>query len=448
MTLPMFRRNLIDELKLWASRPGHKPLVLRGARQVGKSTLVDEFSREYDVYLKLNLENRAHADIFRQGKTVQEMLPLIYYVNQAERTPCKTLLFIDEIQACPEAVAILRYFYEEIRDIDVIAAGSLLESLMDRHISFPVGRVEYKAVRPCSFVEYLGATGQCQIRDALLSGEDLSGLHSMLHREFERFAVIGGMPEIVADYAEHNDIVSLGHIYESLLTGYRDDVEKYASNENHRNLIRHILNAGWWEAGTRITFEKFGHSAYRSRDISEAFKTLSKTMLLELVYPTVSTTLPIVPSLRFAPKLLWLDTGIVNYASGMQRPLLMDGDISRVNNGRIVEHIVGQELVSRDSRFSASRSFWVGGSGSTAEVDYVIRYGDMVLPIEVKSGINSKLKSLHVFMDKSPYDVAVRFWPKPERLDVVKTDRGKPYRLISLPYYYAGTLSKVVDRII
>ena len=149
-----------------------------------------------------------------------------------------------------------------------------------------------------------------------------------------------------------------------------------------------------------------------------------------------------------APKLLWMDVGLVNYVGQVRASLLQTEDISSVWSGRIAEQVVGQELISGDSRFSSFRSFYVGGSGSSAEVDFVIRHDDMVVPVEVKSGINSKLKSLHSFMDKSPYDVAVRFWPKEERSDVVKTDKGRPYRLISLPYYYAGVLDKVLTRIL
>ena len=151
--------------------------------------MVDRFGQEYDVYLKLNLELSAHSDLFRHGRSVHEIMPLIYYLNRKERIPGKTLLFIDEIQSCPEAVAALRYFHEEMPDIDVIAAGSLLESLIDKHISFPVGRVEYKAVRPCSFLEYLEATGQKSIKKALASGEDLSGIHNSIESEFKTFSL-------------------------------------------------------------------------------------------------------------------------------------------------------------------------------------------------------------------------------------------------------------------
>ena len=127
---------------------------------------------------------------------------------------------------------------------------------------------------------------------------------------------------------------------------------------------------------------------------------------------------------------------------------LSSTDINEIWNGRIAEHIIGQELIGNDSRFSSTRAFWTGGSKSTAEVDFVIQYRDMELPVEVKSGNNSKLKSLHVFMDKAPHDIAVRFWHNPARTDTVKTDKGKQYRLISLPFYYAGVLDKVLDRIL
>ena len=182
--------------------------------------------------------------------------------------------------------------------------------------------------------------------------------------------------------------------------------------------------------------------------MSAAFKILSKTMLLELVYPTVSTKLPIMPSFGFSPKLLWFDSGIVNYAGKTQDALISSTDINEIWNGRIAEHIIGQELIGNDSRFSSTRAFWTGGSKSTAEVDFVIQYRDMELPVEVKSGNYSKLKSLHVFMDKAPHDIAVRFWHNPSRTDTVKTDKGKQYRLISLPFYYAGVLDKVLDRIL
>ena len=153
----MFSRNIISDLQEWSQRKKRKPLVLRGARQTGKTTLVDEFGQNFAIYLKLNLEEPEHIHLFKTYKNMDTLLTGIYLVNGAERKDLPTLLFIDEIQNSPRAVPLLRYFYEKTPWLYVIAAGSLLESLIGRQISFPVGRVEYLAVHPCSFNEFLGA---------------------------------------------------------------------------------------------------------------------------------------------------------------------------------------------------------------------------------------------------------------------------------------------------
>lgn len=440
----MFERNILTNLREWSRRPGHKPLVLRGARQVGKTTLVNQFSKEYEVYLKLNLDKDADRQLFESGMSVEELLTAIYLLNNKERKDARTLLFIDEIQNSPKAVAMLRYFYEDVSGLDVIAAGSLLESLIDKHISFPVGRVEYMALRPCSFNEFLGAVGENGLKAAQYEIAIPVPLHEETMRLFNIYVLLGGMPEIVDNYAINRDIVSLGHVYESLLTGYRDDIEKYSSTETMGNILRHILNVGWLYAAKRISFEKFGNSLYRSREMGEAFRMLEKTMLLELSYPVTSVVVPFIPELKRSPKLLWIDTGIVNYVGGLQKELVNIKDISDVWMGHIAEQIIGQELVGDDNSFSRKRYFWVNGTGSDAEVDFVIQYDDMVIPVEVKSGHNSRLRSLHSFMEKSPHDIAVRFWRKPLSIDEAVTPKGKRFRLFNIPYYYAGQVGRQI----
>lgn len=442
----MFYRNAIQELRSWAKRDNRKPLILRGARQVGKTTLVEEFAKDFKVYLKLNLEKNVDAGLFESGAEIKELLTSIYLLNNQPRSKGPTLLFIDEIQNSPKAVAQLRYFYEEAPHIHVIAAGSLLESLIDKTISFPVGRVEYMAVRPCSFNEFLGAMGETELKKYHDAATIPAGLHSKVLALFNTYTLTGGMPEIVAEYFYNRDIVSLQNIYETLLTGYRDDVEKYSTNETMRNVLRHILTVGWGYADERISFERFGNSAYRSREMGEAFRTLEKTMLLELAYPTTSAMIPLNPEPKRSPKLLWLDTGLVNYAAGLQKELFGVKDISDAWRGKIAEHIVGQELLTSDNRFSHKRYFWVrDAQGSSAEVDYVIQLGDLVIPIEVKSGNNAHLRSLHQFMEIAPHDIAVRFWANPMSIDNVETPTGKKFRLFNLPYYYAGAVSKLIN---
>jgi uncharacterized protein len=422
-------------------KTNHKPLIIRGARQVGKTTLINEFSKEFDCFLSLNLDRPEEMALFEREESAEQILTSVYLQKNQIRSKGKTLLFIDEIQNSPKAVALLRYFYEDLPELYVIAAGSLLESLMDNQISFPVGRVEYIALRPCSFAEFLDALGEKALKQALEAASIPAALHPKTMRLFNEFVLVGGMPEAVASYAANKDIVALNAIYESLLTGYREDAEKYAPGNANQQVLRYILTNGWSQAGERIRFEKFASSNYRSREMGEAFRTLEKALLLELVYPATNTHLPIQPDCKKAPKLYWLDTGLVNYVCNFQKELFQLKDISDAWKGRIAEHIVGQELLSNNQFVSAKRYFWVReAKNAQSELDFLQYYEGHVLPIEVKSGYNSKLKSLHWFMESSTENVALRFWSQPFTTDIVTTPSGKRFRLYNLPFYYACVL--------
>jgi predicted AAA+ superfamily ATPase len=256
------------------------------------------------------------------------------------------------------------------------------------------------------------------------------------------------MPEVIENYAQHKDIVALGEVYETLLTGYRDDVEKYAPKDALINPIRQIIKSGWEFAGQRITFERFAHSNYKSREMAESLRVLEKALLLELVYPTVETKLPITKDLKKKPKLIWFDTGLVNYASGIQHHIFNHENISDSWRGKVAEHIVAQEILGASFRFLEERHFWVReAKNSQAELDFLINSAEFgLIPVEVKSGDNSKLKSLHLFMENSSAKIAVRFWNNFERTDTIELPNGKSYQLLSLPFYYAGFIEKAVKK--
>lgn len=347
----MFRRTALNYLREWAQKEDRKPLVLRGARQVGKTTLVDMFAEEFDNYIYLNLEDKTIANIFASDTSFDDLLASIFFKANVRQDSQRTLIFIDEIQNEPNAVQSLRYFYEKRNDLYVIAAGSLLESLMGRYISFPVGRVEYMALRPCTFVEFLAAIGEELLAEQVEKIAVPQSLHSYTLDLFRKYMIIGGLPEVVANYAKHRDMVRLNPLFNSLLSGYRDDVEKYASKVKEQDSIRYILNYGWSFAAHRIQFAKFTNSSFKSADISNAFRTLEKTLLLELVYPQTSASFPILPDLKKSPKLLWLDTGLVNYVAGLQEELLFTTDTNELWNGDIAEHIVSQELLGATTLF-------------------------------------------------------------------------------------------------
>lgn len=444
----MFGRDIIIELRHWAEKGNRKPLVLRGARQVGKTSVINEFGREFENYLYVNLEIRELHDLFANVTNVKELLIDLFAVKGQLQREGRTLLFIDEIQNSPQAVALLRYFYEELPHIYVVAAGSLLESLIDTHISFPVGRVEYMAMHPCSFREFLSASGNDMLRRRIEENPLKSiGFHDKLIQTFNRYALIGGMPEIVAQYIEQKDIIALNDTFDSLLFGYRDDVEKYARNRTQTEVIRHILTAGWTEAASTITLGRFAGSEYRAREMGEAFATLEKAMLLELAYPVTQTELPLLPERQRAPKLLWLDSGLVNYAAGIQKEVFAAKDVLDAWRGRLAEHLVAQELLTLSHRFGQQRNFWVRQkTGASAEVDFVWQHESRLIPIEVKSGNNAHLRSLHSFVEHSQKcKLAVRVWSQPYSVNDVTTSTGRTFTLLNVPFYLVGILPLLLD---
>lgn len=443
----MFRRIALENLREWALKAERKPLVLRGARQVGKTTLVEMFAADFDHYIYLNLEEKDNAELFATDSTFDDLLAGIFFKAKLPVDSPRTLIFIDEIQTEPKAVQALRYFYEKRPDLYVIAAGSLLESLMGRHISFPVGRIEYMALHPCTFVEFLSAIGEEMLASQVEKVAVPQSLHSYTLDLYKKYMIIGGLPEVVANYAQYHDMVRLSDVFNALLSGYRDDVEKYADNRKEQDSIRYILNYGWTSAGHRIQFAKFTNSSFKSADVSNAFRTLEKTLLLELVYPLTSTSFPILPDLKKSPKLLWLDTGLVNYVAGMQEELLFTTDSDELWNGDIAEHIVAQELLGATTTFGEKRLFWVRDArNSQAEVDFVIRYKSHLLPIEVKTCANSKLRSLHLFMEESKENIALRLWNGPMTSDVITRSDGRPFTLYNIPLYYAGHLHTLMQQ--
>lgn len=341
----MFERDILASLKQWKNDTHRKPLVLRGARQVGKTTLINEFGKEFDNYLYLNLEKKEAQDIFELSLPLKDLLPFIFAHCRKIKQAGNILIFIDEIQNSAKAVSLLRYFYEELPEIHVIAAGSLLENLVDIHVSFPVGRVEYLALRPCSFREFLRATGEEAMLPVLERPEVSLAFHDRLLGLFNLYTLIGGMPEVVQIYAERRDILALNKIYETLLQGYRDDVEKYTQGRQMPDVVRFLLKEGWNMAGQTVTLGRFAGSNYNAREIGEAFRLLEKAMLTELVYPTTSTEVPAIPEQKRMPKLIWLDTGLVNYSAQVQKEIYVQKIFSMLGEG-ILQTYCGTRIIN------------------------------------------------------------------------------------------------------
>jgi len=445
MEAQVFERSIINRMNEWRNKPNRKPLILRGARQVGKTTAVKMFARQFKYSIFLNMEEPSHRMLFKESLSFEERISAVLLHGSIPKDTDDVLIFIDEIQSEPLAIATLRYFYETAPHIFVIAAGSLLEAAIDLKASFPVGRVEYLMMHPCSFNEFCIATGKTELASILQKVPSPDYAHDKAMNVFKKYMLIGGMPEAVAVYAKTQDMVSVNSVYENLLTSFIDDVEKYAKNGFIR-VVRHIIKSAFAEVGNRIKFQGFGKSTYSSKDISESFDLLEKAMLMKLVYPTSSVKIPIEPDLKKSPRLMLLDSGILHYQSGLQSELFISEDPEAVAFGKLVEHIIGVMIYSGFSSPSANLNFWAREKKqSNAEVDFVYQFKGKVIPIEVKSGAAGRLRSLHQFMDQSPHHYAVRFCNAPVSIENAVTIKGTEYKLLNLPWYLAEKLENYLE---
>lgn len=441
----MFRRSVVADLEKWRAKRNRKPLVLRGARQVGKTTAVDLFGAQFEQYISLNLELDEDRLIFEATSSISEIIDAIFFLKSKSKAK-ETLLFIDEVQNSPKAVALLRYFYEEAPHIYVIAAGSLLETVLDLSVSFPVGRVEFLVMHPVSFQEYLTAIGEEQALQMLQTIPVAPYAEEKMFTLFHVYAQVGGMPEAVKVYEETEDLGSVKEVYDNLLTSYVEDVEKYVASTKGLPIIRHVMKTAFYELAGRIKYAGFGKSNYGSKDVKEVFQLLEKAFMFSLVHPVTTSTLPLIQNLKKAPRLHILDTALSVHAMNMQKELFLADDMNSVFAGRVIEHLVGQELLALETSPNRGLNFWVREkTQSNAEVDYVIQYEGKVIPIEVKAGSSGRLRSLHQFMDSVSHDIAIRFGRAGYSVEDTKTIAGKPFRLINVPYFAVSQLYKILD---
>lgn len=445
----MIFRQIINELTTWKQSAYRKPLLIRGARQVGKTTVIHQFGKSYDEYIYLNLEKKEDASIFSNYSRFSELVDKLFFIKNARKNVRDTLVFIDEIQEIPEAINLLRYFYEDYPELHVIAAGSLLETILTEKTAMPVGRIEYRVLRPLSFYEFLRAMGEVSVIEQYEQLPMDAFAHERFMELFKTYSLIGGMPEIVSHYVDNKDLTALKPLYESLLIAYISDVEKYARNSGMVQVIRHVIMSMSNEAGSRIKFEGFGQANYGSREVGEAMRMLEKAFLLHLVYPVTNPKLPIFSNKKKSPRLQLLDTGMMNYAAGIQYEIILNEELDNTYQGRVAEHIVGQELLTLKFNALAELNFWTREKkGTVAEVDFIYQFKNLVIPVEVKSGATGRLKSLHYFMDQAPHPYAVRCYGGKLSINTLKTPAGKEFFLLNLPYYLTGQIENYIKWLI
>ncbi len=442
----LFARSIAQQLSEWKKKPNRKPLILRGARQVGKTTLVRQFGKSYRQVIFLNLEKPEDRRFFDDYSDVHTIIEAIFLSRNLSLPQKDTLLFIDEIQESPQAIHLLRYFYEELPDLPVIAAGSLLEFAMSRVSSFPVGRVEYLYLHPLNFPEYLEAIDHQAALKQLQEVPVKPFAHTTLLDLFHAYAIVGGMPEVVQTYVAQGSMVPLPSVYESIWGSYQNDVEKYARNDTERKVIRHIMDTAPLYVDQRIKFQNFGNSNYRSREVGEAMRSLDDARVIRLLYPTTDVEPPLKPDLKKSPKLQFLDTGLINHVLGIQAEMLRLQDMSQAYKGGIIPHLITQELISLSSLNDKKPHFWVREKNqASSEVDLLYSHQSHVIPVEIKSGGTGSLKSLHQFIDRANHPYAIRFYAGEFHVNRTQTRDGTPFLLMNMPYYLGTKIPDYIN---
>ena len=449
----MYRYHLAS-MQHWFRQEKHKPLVLRGARQVGKSTLVRLFCEQQRLELvELNFErNLEYAELFSSNDPKQIMATLRLLMNKALK-PFESILFLDEIQAAPNVLAALRYFYEEMPALHVVAAGSLLDfELASPVFSMPVGRISYLNLYPMSFCEFLRAVDERTLAEYIENwqpGDDLPApIHQKLMGLLRQCMAVGGMPEAVSAFSQDRDYRQSEIIKQDLLATFTDDFAKYARHQD-QELIRLVFRKAPTLIGRKVKYSEISQDVV-SASVAKALNQLTLARVVHKVIRTAANGMPLsAEENRKFFKLLFLDVGLVSSMFNVSWQVLQE-DLMMVHQGALAEQWVGQELLSsQEGHQSPSLNYWAREArSSSAEVDYVIA-GTQPVPIEVKAGKSGSLKSLHLFLKEKSSSFAVRLNADVPSLlsgeHPLPDGRTKAYRLLSLPLYMAGQVRRLLD---
>jgi predicted AAA+ superfamily ATPase len=443
------KRNIDKILTAWKNSPQRKPLVLRGARQTGKSSSIREFSKQFDLFLELNLERFEDLSFVKSCSSAKELVTALKTKHNLVDFPKDTLLFLDEVQENPDVVRWLRFFKEDYPQLAVVAAGSYMEvKLQERGFSFPVGRVTFRTLFPFSFFEFLNAVQKDVLADTLLNVvENKQVIPGPIHQQalalLRDYMLVGGMPEAVSCWLEQSSGVRVRQVHADLVQSLAEDIHKYKAASDLEYIEAAFENLKF-HYGKRFKYENFA-PGYKSQIMKTALTKLEAAMLVTRVWPTSSLKLPIQIRPKSAPKLLPLDIGIALYTMGSGFDELRTQPIDQLLNGRVAEFLVGQLLRSAQSNPMGPLHFWVSESSkNSAEVDFLLQGPQGLVPIEVKSGATGSLKSLHQFLWRSGLQTGYRFYSgncSDDQLNVQMQDGNLNYRLISWPLYLAEKIN-------
>jgi uncharacterized protein len=403
------KRTLLDNLFVWKNGTSRKPLILQGARQVGKTWLMREFGRlAYEQVVYLNFEQNARLkNLFVQDFEISRILTVLSIESGIRLSPENTLILFDEIQVAERGITALKYFYETAPEWHIIAAGSLLGVSLQPGTTFPVGKVDFMRLYPLSFFEFLDSMGQSLLAEQIQAHNwsVVNDYHEHLVTLVRLYYYVGGMPEVVAAYALNKDLQQVRQLQLNILAGYENDVAKYAPT----NVVPRIRMV-WQTLLSQIAKEnkKYIYAQIkpgaRAKDFEDAINWLKDAGLITKVHEVTKPELPLKAYANFDTfKLFMLDIGLLNAQAELDAKILLEKNrVLTEYKGALTEQFVFQQLTPHFDLF-----YWTAPR-ATAEIDFLLQYSNRPIPIEVKAEENLKAKSLKVFSEKFQIPLALR----------------------------------------
>lgn len=431
------KRDLSAYLMSWKDSQYRKPVLLRGARQVGKSYLAKELGRQFDDYLEINFELEPELKVlFDKDLKPDRIIRDFALATRHPIIPGKTLLFLDEIQECPNALTSLRYFYENMPQLHVIAAGSLIEFALEE-IGLPVGRIKPFYLYPLSFMEFLTAKGEGMLREEIENHSPTEEFPGFFHQKLlgllGEYMAVGGMPEAVVKWLETEDLATCNGVHQDLIDTFRQDFSKYARKRNQK-YVEMVFNAIPRLMGKKFVFAAVSPDV-RARELRPALDLLAKAGIAHIAHHSSANGLPLGAEINpLISKVSFLDIALAQAMLGIDGgKWILEPQQMVVNLGAVTEAFVGQEILAYSpANQTSSLYYWLREKSGRAEIDYVTGRGGKVIPIEVKSGTTGSLKSLRLFLEtkkSTPY--GIQFSGRNFYIDESSRIRGYPLYAVS-----------------
>lgn len=434
------KRDIYNELCQWKSSLNRKPLILMGARQVGKTTILKKFAEnEYSSSIYLNFEkNSKLCSLFSENLNPERILKALEIEMDSDLIPEKSLLILDEIQECPEALNSLKYFCEQLPQYHICAAGSLLGVQLSKQKGFPVGKVDFKYLYPMTYIEFLNALGQTKLVQYLFSEiNNYNPLPNLIHEKllnyFKSYLLIGGMPEAISRYIQSEDYKQVREIQKNIITSYNLDFIKHAPQD-----IIMKINQIWQSIPSQLSKEnnrKFVYSLIRQGARAKEFEAAIQWLVeAGLVYKTYNVSIPKLPLKAYMDfksfKLFLNDVGLLAAMTDIPIKAILHGDILFTEfKGVLIENYAAQALIQQEYGLY----YWT--SNNRAEIDFLLQYDNQILPLEIKSGLSSRKKSLLSYKNRYNPKLSIRSSIKNLKLD---------NDILNIPLYLLCNISKLL----